>query len=336
MHIDTQLDLDEYTALREGAAVLPRAGAGVLVLTDADRADFLQRMTTNNVAALRPGQACVTVLTSPTAKIVQVFTVVARADDLLLLPGRGETAALARHLRGQIFFMDKVRVANRSAELARLRVAGPQALRILAALGFDLMQAGAGLMQADNGLVQAGDGAVHEHEGVLAVVQHEYDLPGVELVLPAARLDAVAGALQQAGAAPLTGGNAYHARRVELGRPAPGAELTGEYTPLEAGLAWACAENKGCYTGQEIIARQVTYDKVTRMLVGLRSAAPLAVGAQLTADGRDVGAITSAAWSPALEAHLALAVVKRPHTAAGTVLLADGVAAAVQELPFTH
>lgn len=325
MHIDTQLDLDEYTALREGAAVLPRAGAGVLVLTDADRADFLQRMTTNNVAALRPGQACVTVLTSPTARIVQVFTVALPAgepDALWLLPAPGETAALERHLRGQIFFMDKVRVANRSAELARLRVAGPQALRILAALGFDLMQAGAG--------------AVHEHEGVLAVVQHEYDLPGVELVLPAARLDAVAGALQQAGAAPLTGSHAYHARRVELGRPAPGAELTGEYTPLEAGLAWACAENKGCYTGQEIIARQVTYDKVTRMLVGLRSAAPLAVGAQLTVDGRDVGAITSAAWSPALEAHLALAVVKRPHTAAGTVLLADGVAAAVQELPFTH
>ena len=325
MHIDTQLDLDEYTALREGAAVLPRAGAGVLVLTDADRADFLQRMTTNNVAALRPGQACVTVLTSPTARIVQVFTVALPAgepDALWLLPAPGETAALERHLRGQIFFMDKVRIANRSAELARLRVAGPQALRILAALGFDLMQAGAG--------------AVHEHEGLLAVVQHEYDLPGVELVVPAARLDAVAGVLQQAGAAPLTGGHAYHARRVELGRPAPGAELTGEYTPLEAGLAWACAENKGCYTGQEIIARQVTYDKVTRMLVGLRSAAPLAVGAQLTADGRDVGAITSAAWSPALEAHLALAVVKRPHTAAGTVLLADGVAAAVQELPFTH
>ena len=325
MHIDTQLDLDEYTALREGAAVLPRAGAGVLVLTDADRADFLQRMTTNNVAALRPGQACVTVLTSPTARIVQVFTVALPAgepDALWLLPAPGETAALERHLRGQIFFMDKVRVANRSADLARLRVAGPQALRILAALGFDLMQAGAG--------------AVHEHEGLLAVVQHGYDLPGVELVLPAAQLDAVAGALQQAGAAPLTGGHAYHARRVELGRPAPGAELTGEYTPLEAGLAWACAENKGCYTGQEIIARQVTYDKVTRMLVGLRSAAPLAVGAQLTADGRDVGAITSAAWSPALEAHLALAVVKRPHTAAGTVLLADGVAAAVQELPFTH
>ena len=184
--------------------------------------------------------------------------------------------------------------------------------------------------------MQAADGAVLEKDGLLAVVQQGYDLPGVEFVVPVDRLDAVAGELQQAGAVRLTDDRAYHVRRVELGRPAPGAEITGEYSPLEAGLAWACAENKGCYTGQEIIARQLTYDKVTRMLVGLRSDAPLTVGATLTADGRDVGAVTSAAWSPTLAAHLALAIVKRPYNAAGTALLADNAAAIVQELPFTH
>ena len=73
-------------------------------------------MTTNDVASLRPGQACVTVLTSPTAKIVHVFTVLARLDDLLLLPAPGETAALLRYLHGQIFFMDKVTVADASAQ----------------------------------------------------------------------------------------------------------------------------------------------------------------------------------------------------------------------------
>ncbi len=325
MLIDTQLVLDEYTALRDGAALQLRPTAGVLVLTDADRADFLQRMTTNNVAALRPGQSCVTVLTSPTARIVQVFTVVSPAgepDAIWLLPAPGETAALERHLRGQIFFMDKVRVSNRGATLARLRVLGPQAVNALAALGFDL--------------AQAADGAVHEHEGLLAVVQREYDLPGVELVVPAARLDAIVEELQQAGALRLTDDLAVHARRVELGRPAPGAELTGDYNPLEVGLAWACAENKGCYTGQEIIARQVTYDKVTRTLVGLRGAEPLAAGAQITADGRDVGVVTSVAWSPALAAHLALAIVKRPHNATGAALLAEGAAAIVEALPFTH
>jgi folate-binding protein YgfZ len=325
MLVDVQFALDEYTALRDGAALQRRLDAGVLVLTDADRADFLQRMTTNNVAALRPGESCVTVLTSPTAKIVQVLTAALPAsepDALWLLPAPGATAALERHLRGQIFFMDKVRVANRSADYARFRLMGPRAAIVLATLGFDL--------------AQGADGAALEQEGILAVVQHGYDLPGVELVVPAARLDAIVGELQQTGAVLLTDDRAYHARRVELGRPAPCAELSGEYSPLEAGLAWACAENKGCYTGQEIIARQLTYDKVTRMLVGLRSAAPLAVGATLTADGRDVGAVTSVAWSPALDAHLALAIVKRPQNAAGTALQVGGATAVVQELPFTH
>ena len=325
MLVDPQLALDEYSALRAGVTSQLRPAAGVLILTDADRADFLQRMTTNNVAVLRPGQSCVTVLTSPTAKIIQVFTVALPAgepDALWLLPAPGATTALERHLRGQIFFMDKVRVANRSTELARLRLMGPQAAIALAALGFDP--------------AQAADGAVQEQDGLLAVVQHGYDLPGIELIVPADRLDAIVAALQQAGAVLLTGDGAYHARRVELGRPAPDAELTGEYSPLEAGLAWTCAENKGCYTGQEIIARQVTYDKVTRTLVGLRSATALAAGATVTVDERSVGVITSTAWSPALQAQLALAIVKRPHNAEGTAVAADGVAAVVQELPFIH
>src|SRR3954467_15671066 len=86
-----------YAALVHGAAILLRPNAGVLRLSDADRHDFLQRMTTNNIAILRPGQSAVTVLTSPTARNLFVFAVIARSDDLLLLPAPGQTQALARH-----------------------------------------------------------------------------------------------------------------------------------------------------------------------------------------------------------------------------------------------
>ena len=110
--------------------------------------------------------------------------------------------------------------------------------------------------------------------------------------------------------------------------------MTGEYSPLEAGLAWACAENKGCYTGQEIIARQVTYDKVTRVLVGLRSAALLAPGADVLAAGRAVGSVTSAAFSPALQTPVALAILKRPAHEPGTVVTVGDAAAVVTPLPF--
>jgi folate-binding protein YgfZ len=107
--------------------------------------------------------------------------------------------------------------------------------------------------------------------------------------------------------------------------------LTGEYNPLEAGLAWACADNKGCYTGQEIIARQITYDKVMRTLVGLVAAHPLTPGAEVMAEGRSVGQVTSAAHSPGLDAPIALAVVKRPANTPGTQVTVAMAEAAMSE-----
>jgi folate-binding protein YgfZ len=297
-----------------------RPDGGVLSLSDADRVDFLQRMTTNDIKALGEGQSCVTVLTSPTAKIVQVFTVLAGADELLLLPARGETEALARHLRSQIFFMDKVKVRDLSAEHARLRLMGPQALTVLAATGLDMQG--------------AEDGEWRRRDGMLAVRQRRYDVPGYELLVAADRREDVIARLVAVEATVLEAGDMYQARRVELGIPLPGAELTGEYNPLEAGLGWACADNKGCYTGQEIIARQVTYDKVTRSLVGLASEQLLPAGTPLQAGGREVGAVTSAVQSPMLGRPIALAIVKRPHDALGTELQAGELAAQVVALPF--
>lgn len=304
-----------YTALRTAAAVWTPSAAGVLRLTDADCVDFLQRMTTNDIKALRPGESCVTVLTSPTAKIIHVFTVLADADTLWLLPAPGESAALERYLRGQIFFMDKVRVSRPETELARLRVVGPQAATTLAQAGFTLLP--------------ADDGGWQRIGAYMILKQTGYDLPGYEVIAPAGELESLQARLD----APVLDAASYTARRIELGRPAPGAELTGEYSPLEAGLTWACAENKGCYTGQEIIARQITYDKVTRTLVGLRSAGLLTPGAAVLAEGREVGTVTSAAYSPALQTPVALAILKRPHHAPGTAVTVDGAAVEVTALP---
>jgi folate-binding protein YgfZ len=308
-----------YRALRTGAAVLPKPDAGVLRLVGADRVDFLQRMTTNNILALKPGGSCVTVLTSPTAKIVQVFTVLARPEELLLLPAAGETAPLERHLRSQIFFMDQVEVANIGADRLRLRLMGPGADGVLASLGLDF--------------AGAPDGAWREAKGVLAVKQVLYDVPGYELVVAKDQEARVTPDLKTAGVVTLPDETAYSVLRVELGRPAAGRELVGEYNPLEAGLAWTCAENKGCYTGQEIIARQITYDKVTRTLAGLRSAELLAAGAAVTAEGREIGVVTSAAYSPALDAPLALAILKRPWHTAGMEVFVGNQTATVVALP---
>ncbi len=216
--------LQEYQALREGAALQLRAAGGVLRLAGEDRVDFLQRMTTNNIAALGPNQATVTVLTSPVARIEHVFTVIARPEDLWLLPTPGTAEALALALRGKIFFMDKVTVDDLSAELARLRLMGPQAGPILEELNIDL--------------AGAGDGQWLEQDGIFVMKQDAYDVPGFELIVPQDQLNELSLRIEQAGAVSLQSDAAYHIRRIELGRPAPGRELTGEYNPLEAGLAW--------------------------------------------------------------------------------------------------
>ncbi|MCB0045438.1 MAG: hypothetical protein KDD92_08415 [Caldilineaceae bacterium] len=305
----------DYAALTASAAVQVRSDYGVLLLAGPDRSAFLQRMTTNDIAALVPGQSAVTILTSDTARNRFAFTVVCRDEDFLLLPGPGEAAALAQELQSKIFFMDKVTVANISAPVKRLRLMGPEADGILAQAGVELTDT------PDGGWQRAGE--------LTVIKQFAYDVPGYVLLQPAAGVDDLIRRLQTIGAHVLQRNEAYEARRIELGRPRPGAEIVNAYTPLETGMAWVCAENKGCYTGQEIIARQITYDKVTKYLVTLRSAEPLAPGASVTAGDKNAGAITSAAYSPALNAYLALAVLKRAYAEADAVVLVDGVTAQV-------
>lgn len=305
------------SALRVGAALLVRPEAGVLRLTDADRADFLHRMTTNEINRLAVGQATVTVLTSPTARILHVFTVLARTDELWLLPAPGATVSLERHLRGQIFFMDKVKVTNLSESHRRLRVMGPQAADALQRAGLAVAEL------ADHTWVEATLATDGEALTVTVLKQLAYELPGYELITSVEMVDALLARLYAAGIVAVDEAT-YEVRRIELGRPAAGHELTEEYNPLEAGIGWSCADNKGCYTGQEIIARQITYDKITKTLVGVQSDTLLKMGTELQVDGRTVGVVTSSAVSPTLEAPIALAIVRRPYHEVGTTL--SGVA----------
>ncbi|MBX3015139.1 MAG: hypothetical protein KF832_26710 [Caldilineaceae bacterium] len=312
--------IDAYTALTEGAAIVERPAAGVLVLTDADRHDFLHRMTTNQINKLAPGTAAVTVLTSSTARILFVFTVLVRQDELWVLPAAEQTETVGRHLRGQIFFMDKVKVANATPARRRCRLVGPQAATMLTAAGFAVST--------------LADEQWLEQDDVVILRQDRFEVPGFELITSTERYPALLIQLQASGATLLTDPAAYESYRIELGRPIAGHELTEEFNPLEVGLAWTCADNKGCYTGQEIIARQITYDKITKHLVGLQSAGLLPVGAELIADGRAVGTVTSAALSPGGQTPIALAVIKRPYHEAGTALQVNEQPVAVVALPF--
>ena len=315
----------DYEAALNGAAYFPLSGAGYLRVGGADRQAFLQRQTTNDVRLLSPGRALVTVLTSPVAKILDVLTLVSEAASIgaITLPGRA--GATFNHLRSRIFFMDKVTVEDASAEFLQIDLLGPRAQTVLLSLGFK--------HSLEPGEAQSGEVAGLP---VQAIRASEADY---RLLVPTLQGDPVTAALEQAGAARLSH-ESYSILRVESGRPEAGHELVEEYTPLEAGLAGAISENKGCYTGQEVIARQITYDKVTRHLAGLILTGEVYPGDPVWSqeEERVAGTVTSAVNSPRF-GHIALAILRRPFLSPGTDLIVGdkerGVGATVAGLPFT-
>ncbi|MFM8319525.1 MAG: YgfZ/GcvT domain-containing protein [Chloroflexota bacterium] len=313
-----------YQAARQAAFyVLPNPGC--LQIEGDDRQAFLQRQTTNDVRRLAPGRSVTTVLTSPTARILDVLALLPQEQSILALTLPGLGAATARYLRSRIFFMDKVSLAERSQELAQLDLFGSQAAQALARLGLAELQPG-----------ETAD--VSWSGQALRLLRW---LPGVglglRLLAPADGLPAVREALLDGGLVEADEA-LYTVLRVEAGLPT-GAELSESYTPLETGLAALVSGSKGCYTGQEVLARQVTYDKVTQALAGLRLEAPVEPGARLWSEtGEPAGSLTSAAESPAF-GWIGLGVVKRAQAAPGSLLRIgsrDGAAARVSVLPFAE
>jgi len=161
--------------------------------------------------------------------------------------------------------------------------------------------------------------------------------PGFRLLVATQNATRLTYMLAAMGAIPIDDAS-YQALRVEAGVPASGNELTEEHTPLEVGLEAHVSLDKGCYTGQEVITRQVNYNKVSQRLVGLRLEEATAPGVDLAFEGRQVvGKVTSAIVSPRL-GPIALAIVRRPFHEPGTCLSLTGQGkkqkAVVCELPF--
>ncbi len=310
-----------YAAAHQAAAFYLLSDGGCLRLEGSTRLEFLQRQTSNDLRSLTQGGVLATVLTSPTARIQDVFWVLHHGDHLTLvtLPERG--AASAAFLRGRIFFNDDVTVTECSSEVVQLDLFGPRLEEACARLGWSLPPEGQFFRQPVGDVVVA----LYDARGVGSL--------GWRLLLPRESVEAVCSRLEEAG---LTGVDetVYEICRVEAGIPGGRGELTEVYNPLEVGLMEQTVSlSKGCYTGQEVLARQVNYDKITRHLVGLWLSGEVTAGTPVTVEGKTVGEVTSVVSSPRL-GWIALGVLKRPHHTAGTAMQVGGTQAIVAALPF--
>ncbi len=330
--------LVEHAALCSTAGVLDLSARGRFCLTGADRVRLLNGQVTQDVKALAPFTGCRAAFCNAKGRLVAEAHIYALQDELLLDVEPGATAALLARLEHHIV-ADDVQVVDVTPFYNLLSIQGPAAEAVVRSAGWP-----SALPDAPLRVVQA---AVPEWGDVYLIRRSRIGGAGFDLFVPNESTATAYAALY--AAARVTGGRAVGFTaldwaRTEAGIPRFGVDMDETNLPPEAGMERdAISYSKGCYTGQETIARLRTYGQVTKALRGLSlpdSLADLPLrGDALVREGREVGKITSAIRSPRLERNIALGYVRKECNAPGTELLVrrasgETFPATVVEIPF--
>jgi folate-binding protein YgfZ len=312
--IPVELDA-EYRQLKEECGLLDRSGRGIVAVTGPDGAEYLQGQLTNDVEALEPGDGQYAALLDRKGHMQSDMRVLrVGAEEILLDTEPVAREAVLRHLT-MYSIGRQVAVADVSEERAILSLIGPRSAE------------------------PAGTAALPENAceettvaGVTCLAAGTAE--GIDLIVAAGERERLHGALLEAGAVEVSPA-AAELLRIEAGRPRFGAEMGTETMPAEAGIVEdAVSFTKGCYIGQETVARLHYKGKPNRHLRGLRLSAPAEPGTALRLGEKEVGRLGSAGVSPARGA-IGLAILRREAEPGDEVAVGeDGVTAEVTALPF--
>jgi len=308
--------LVQYTALRSGVGVADLTGRTLIEVTGADRVQLLNSFTTNDIKKLPVGGVCEAFVTSPQGKTLGHVLVGNRGDALVLDTTPGQATTLIAHFERYIISEDAT-LRDLTAEQGELLLAGEGAA--------DLLQRVAGI-GPEPALAKA------QIADVNVLVKRVTFLAAPSYFLQSARGDLpVCRAALEASGAMACGPYAVEMARLEAGTPLFGQDITDENLPQEIGRdALAISFTKGCYLGQETVARIDALGHVNRQLAGVTfsgSTVP-SPGLPLLVGDKAVGHVTSAAWSPKLRSPLALALLRRAQAKPATALtskLSDAV-----------
>ena len=306
----------DYAAATEGCALVDVSDRGKLALTGAEAKDFLHGQVTNDIVGLTPGHGCYAAFLTHKGKMLGDLRVLDLGGELFLDCERGALQPLFTLIH-RFKLGREVELHKRTLQSGLQSLIGPRARAVARAAAL-----GAG--EHDNVAAEIGGAPVHLIATYL----------GVDVLCAAEDTARVARHLTAAGAVPVPEG-VLEVVRVEHGRPRYGIDLDESVIPQEAALnERAVSFTKGCYVGQETVARLFYKGKPNRHLRGLRLSDLAATGAELRADGRAVGRLGSVAVSPRHGA-IALALLRREAAPGDTVAVGDGsVSATLTELPF--
>ena len=325
----------EHRAVRQAVGLADLSHRGKIRVTGEDRVKWLQSVISNDILPLQSGQGRYSSFLTHKGKMLTYFRCYVQADAVMLedVGEIGEQTYAA--LRKLLLYGTKAKMENCAGSWGLLLVSGPKAALVLkAAFGADVVD-----LKPVNFITATIGG-----QTALIVRTEETGEQDFEILIPADGLVAAWERLMEAGAPhgirPV-GSHAREALRIEAGIPKAGPELNEEIVPPEANLEGkAFSLSKGCYPGQEVVARMDTYGNVRRHLVGLtlKDATVPPRGAKLFSGDREVGWISSAICSPQLGQVIALGFPLRDFSQAGTALSIeiDGARhnAVVHALPF--
>lgn len=308
---------DEYEAARSGCVVFDRTARGLVEVSGPDGRELLHRIFSNEVRALAPGQGNRNLLLSGKGKVRFEFDLAVEAESLRLSTTRGQAPDLLAAI-DMYLFAEQASLLDATDTHAPLELCGPRAAetveRVLGALPegdhASLLAEFEGAPVRITNLTVAGSSGLRVDAG------------------PEAQ-PALWNALLAAGAIP-AGLIVHDILRVEACAAEPGVDVDDTVYPQEARLEPAFSLDKGCYIGQEVVAKIDTYGGLNKRLMALRVSHddPVPRGTRLLVDDdgteRDLGMVTSWAYSFVLDTGLVLAYVKRRHQEPGTEFQLDG------------
>ena len=327
--------VDEYRAVREGVGLADLSHRGKLRVTGDDRVKWLQSVISNDILPLQPGQGRYSSLLTHKGKMLTYFRCYMQTDAVVLEDAGEIGDQTYAALRKFLLYGTKAKLENCRESWGLLLVSGPKAAMVVkAAFGTDLAD-----LKPVNFISAAIGG-----QTALMIHAEETGEDDIEILIPVDGVIAAWERLMEAGAAHgirAVGSQAREALRMEAGIAKAGPDLNEEIVPPEANLEEkAFSLSKGCYPGQEVVARMDTYGTVRRHLVGLvvKGSVVPPKGAKLFTGDREVGWISSASQSPELQAPIAFGFPLRDFSAPGTILSvhAEGARyeATIQTLPF--
>ena len=295
---------------------------GKILVEDSDRLPFLHNQSSNDLKILKSGQGCDTVFLTSTARTIDLTTAYVLEDAVLLLTSPNRCQQLLTNLDKYIFFADKVQLTDASNDYAVFSLIGKASNQVLEKLGINFS------LEQPHGTHQEftlGDITLR------VAIGSGLATPGYTLIISIDQAAQLWQQLVNLGINPI-GTNLWETLRILQGRPAPDTELTEDYNPLEAGLWHTISFNKGCYIGQETIARLDTYKGVKQNLWGISLAAPATPGDSLMLDGEKVGKLTS--YTETSQGYYGLAYLRTKAGGVGLQVQVGNTTGEVIDVPF--